>query len=337
MDLKDHLIFHERAYKGTFLLLSQAVFGNLVLLSYCQDTLYKGFTIPLYALNKKLRVSNMSEIINVQNISYKYTDEDQRPALQDVSFSINRGEWVAIIGPNGSGKSTLAKTINGLIEPDSGEVTVGGLSLNEENVWSIRQMVGMVFQNPDNQFVGSTVQDDVAFGLENLGVPREDMLERVRSALEKVNMLEFAEREPARLSGGQKQRVAIAGIVALRPDIMILDEATSMLDPQGREEVLRTVKEVKEQENLSVLSITHDIDEAAEANRILVMRDGKMIQEGTPETIFSYGEELIKMGLDLPFPERLKASLKKQGVAVPDDYITEERMVDWLWTYVSKK
>lgn len=337
MDLKDHLIFHERAYKGTFLLLSQAVFGNLVLLSYCQDTLYKGFTIPLYALNKKLRVSNMSEIINVQNISYKYTDEDQRPALQDVSFSINRGEWVAIIGSNGSGKSTLAKTINGLIEPDSGEVTVGGLSLNEENVWSIRQMVGMVFQNPDNQFVGSTVQDDVAFGLENLGVPREDMLERVRSALEKVNMLEFAEREPARLSGGQKQRVAIAGIVALRPDIMILDEATSMLDPQGREEVLRTVKEVKEQENLSVLSITHDIDEAAEANRILVMRDGKMIQEGTPETIFSYGEELIKMGLDLPFPERLKASLKKQGVAVPDDYITEERMVDWLWTYVSKK
>lgn len=279
----------------------------------------------------------MSEIINVQNISYKYTDEDQRPALQDVSFSINRGEWVAIIGPNGSGKSTLAKTINGLIEPDHGQVTVGGLTLNEENVWSIRQMVGMVFQNPDNQFVGSTVQDDVAFGLENLGVPREDMIERVRSALEKVNMLEFAEREPARLSGGQKQRVAIAGIVALRPDIMILDEATSMLDPQGREEVLRTVKEVKEQENLSVLSITHDIDEAAEANRILVMRDGKMIQEGTPETIFSYGEELIKMGLDLPFPERLKASLKKQGIAVPDDYITEERMVDWLWTYVSKK
>src|SRR5690554_5972545 len=279
----------------------------------------------------------MSEIINVQNISYKYTDEDQRPALQDVSFSINRGEWVAIIGPNGSGKSTLAKTINGLIEPDSGVVEVGGLTLNEKNVWSIREMVGMVFQNPDNQFVGSTVQDDVAFGLENLGVEREDMIERVRDALDKVNMLEFAEREPARLSGGQKQRVAIAGIVALRPDIMILDEATSMLDPQGREEVLRTVKEVKEQENLSVLSITHDIDEAAEANRILVMRDGQMIQEGTPETIFSYGEELIKMGLDLPFPERLKASLKKQGIAVPDDYITEERMVDWLWTYVSKK
>lgn len=279
----------------------------------------------------------MSEIINVKNVTYTYDDEDQRPALKGVSFSINKGEWVAIIGPNGSGKSTLAKTVNGLIEPDSGEVAVGGLELNEKNVWSIREMVGMVFQNPDNQFVGSTVQDDVAFGLENLGIPREEMHERVRTALEKVNMLEFAEREPARLSGGQKQRVAIAGIVALRPDIMILDEATSMLDPQGREEVLRTVKEVKEQENLSVLSITHDIDEAAAANRVLVMRDGQMIQEGTPERIFSYGEKLVEMGLDLPFPERLKASLKKEGIDVPKDYLTEEGMVDWLWTYVSKK
>lgn len=278
----------------------------------------------------------MTEIIRLENITYKYTEEDLRPALQDVSFSINRGEWVAIIGPNGSGKSTLAKTINGLIEPDSGVVEVGGLTLNEKNVWSIREMVGMVFQNPDNQFVGSTVQDDVAFGLENLGVEREDMIERVRDALDKVNMLEFAEREPARLSGGQKQRVAIAGIVALRPDIMILDEATSMLDPQGREEVLRTVKEVKERENLSVLSITHDIDEAAAANRILVMRDGQMIQEGSPQSIFSYGEKLVEMGLDLPFPERLKASLKKQGLNVPAEYLTEEGMVDWLWTSVSK-
>jgi len=278
----------------------------------------------------------MTEIIRLDNITYKYDDEDQRPALQDVSFSIEQGEWVAIIGPNGSGKSTLAKTINGLIEPDGGEVEVGGLMLNEKNVWSIREMVGMVFQNPDNQFVGSTVQDDVAFGLENLGIPRDEMIERVRNALDKVNMLEFAEREPARLSGGQKQRVAIAGIVALRPAIMILDEATSMLDPQGREEVLRTVKEVKEEENLSVLSITHDIDEAAAATRILVMKDGQMIQEGSPETIFSYGEELVEMGLDLPFPERLKASLKKQGLDVPHDYLTEEGMVDWLWTSVSK-
>lgn len=279
----------------------------------------------------------MSEIIKVNHISYKYTDEQTQNALNDVSFTINKGEWIAVIGPNGSGKSTLAKTINGLIEPMSGDVLVGDLALNEQNIWSIREMVGMVFQNPDNQFVGSTVQDDVAFGLENLGVPRDEMVERVRDALDKVNMLEFAEREPARLSGGQKQRVAIAGIVALRPEIMILDEATSMLDPKGRDEVLRTVKEVKEKENLTVISITHDIDEAASANRILVMKAGELIKEGTPEEIFSYGDQLIEMGLDLPFPEKLKSSLKGIGIKVPTDYLTEEGMVDWLWTYNLKK
>ncbi|API88115.1 energy-coupling factor transporter ATPase [Marinilactibacillus sp. 15R] len=279
----------------------------------------------------------MNEIITLKNISYKYTDEETQYALDNISFSIEKGEWIAIIGPNGSGKSTLAKTINGLVEPESGEVKVGKFDLNENNIWSIREMVGMVFQNPDNQFVGSTVQDDVAFGLENLGIPREQMVERVRDALEKVNMLEFAEREPARLSGGQKQRVAIAGIVALQPEIMILDEATSMLDPKGREEVLRTVKEVKERENLSVISITHDIDEAAAANRIIVMRAGKLVKEGTPEEIFSYGDQLIEMGLDLPFPEKLKSSMKELGIRVPSEYLTEEGMVEWLWTYGSKK
>ncbi|MFJ1627844.1 energy-coupling factor ABC transporter ATP-binding protein [Marinilactibacillus psychrotolerans] len=279
----------------------------------------------------------MNEIITLNNISYKYTDEENQYALDNISFSIEKGEWIAIIGPNGSGKSTLAKTINGLVEPESGEVKVGEFDLNEQNIWSIREMVGMVFQNPDNQFVGSTVQDDVAFGLENLGIPRDQMVERVHDALEKVNMLEFAEREPARLSGGQKQRVAIAGIVALQPEIMILDEATSMLDPKGREEVLRTVKEVKERENLSVISITHDIDEAAAANRIIVMRAGKLVKEGTPEEIFSYGEQLIEMGLDLPFPEKLKSSMKELGIRVPSEYLTEEGMVEWLWTYGSKK
>lgn len=279
----------------------------------------------------------MNEIITLNNISYKYMDEENQYALDNISFSIEKGEWIAIIGPNGSGKSTLAKTINGLVEPESGEVKVGEFDLNEQNIWSIREMVGMVFQNPDNQFVGSTVQDDVAFGLENLGIPRDQMVERVHDALEKVNMLEFAEREPARLSGGQKQRVAIAGIVALQPEIMILDEATSMLDPKGREEVLRTVKEVKERENLSVISITHDIDEAAAANRIIVMRAGKLVKEGTPEEIFSYGEQLIEMGLDLPFPEKLKSSMKELGIRVPSEYLTEEGMVEWLWTYGSKK
>lgn len=204
----------------------------------------------------------MKPIIELNAITVRYSEEE-RAALNNVSFSINKGEWVALIGHNGSGKSTLAKTINGLILPQEGSVSVGELPLNEENIWNFRKMVGMVFQNPDNQFVGSTVEDDVAFGLENQGIPREEMLVRVKDALEQVRMSEFATREPARLSGGQKQRVAIAGVVALRPDIIILDEATSMLDPEGREEVIATIKKIKEKNNLTVLSITHDIDEAS--------------------------------------------------------------------------
>ena len=198
-------------------------------------------------------------------------------------------------------------------------------------------MVGMVFQNPDNQFVGSTVEDDVAFGLENQGIPRDEMLVRVEDALQQVRMSDFKQREPARLSGGQKQRVAIAGVVALRPDIIILDEATSMLDPEGREEVISTIKKIKDQNNLTVLSITHDIDEAANANRILVMQEGRLVKEGSPAEIFSAGEKLIELGLDLPFPEKLKAALKERGVAVPEEYLTEEGMVDWLWTSVLNK
>ncbi|WP_086315362.1 energy-coupling factor transporter ATP-binding protein EcfA1 [Enterococcus sp. 7F3_DIV0205] len=279
----------------------------------------------------------MQPIIELKNIDFNYQPEDASPALKDVSFSIQQGEWIAIIGHNGSGKSTLAKTINGLLLPASGSISVGGKELNENNVWDIRKMVGMVFQNPDNQFVGSTVEDDVAFGLENQGIPREEMLVRVKDALEKVRMSAFATREPARLSGGQKQRVAIAGVVALRPDIIILDEATSMLDPEGREEVISTIKKIKEESNLTVISITHDIDEAANANRILVMKQGELVNEGTPEKIFSAGTELIQMGLDLPFPEKLKISLKQRGIEVPNEYLTEERMVDWLWTSVLKK
>ena len=191
----------------------------------------------------------MEPIIELGKINYKYQPDDPRFALKDISFTINQGEWIAIIGHNGSGKSTLAKTINGLLLPESGTVKVGKQLLNEENIWSIRRMVGMVFQNPGNQFVGSTVEDDVAFGLENQGIPREEMVVRVKDALEKVRMSDFAKREPARLSGGQKQRVAIAGVVALRPDIIILDEATSMLDPEGREEVISTIKKIKEESN----------------------------------------------------------------------------------------
>ena len=279
----------------------------------------------------------MQPIIEMKDLTFRYQEEDQIPALNKVSLNNNQGEWIAIIGHNGSGKSTLAKTINGLLLPESGSIKVNGQEINEKTIWEVRRNVGMVFQNPDNQFVGSTVEDDVAFGLENQGVPREEMLVRVRESLEQVRMVEFMRKEPSRLSGGQKQRVAIAGIVALRPNVIILDEATSMLDPEGRLEVIATVKKIKEENNLTVLSITHDIDEAANANRIFVMKKGELIQEGTPEEIFSQGEKLIELGLDLPFPERLKSALKARGVDVPKEYMTEEGMVDWLWTSVLNK
>lgn len=278
----------------------------------------------------------MSDIITVNNIKYKYNIDDDHLALNDVSFSVKQGEWLSIVGPNGSGKSTLAKTLNGLIAPQEGSVQVDGLDLTMENVWDIRQRVGMVFQNPDNQFVGATVQDDVAFGLENLGVPRPEMIERIEHALAQIGMTDFAEKEPARLSGGQKQRVAIAGIVALKPKIMILDEATSMLDPRGRQEVLQTVKEVKERENLTVLSITHDVDEAAASDRVLVMKGGQIIDHDKPEAIFSQTKNLMSYGLDVPFPERLKQALAQENIKVPDNYLTKEGLIDWLWTSVSK-
>lgn len=279
----------------------------------------------------------MNEIIELRNVTFSYSEEDARPALNNVSLTIQQGEWIAIIGPNGSGKSTLAKTINGLIEANSGEVIIEGVVLNAETVWDVRKKIGMVFQNPDNQFVGSTVQDDVAFGLENVGIPREEMVKRVADAVAAVNMANFLDKEPARLSGGQKQRVAIAGIVALSPDIIILDEATTMLDPEGRHEVIETIQEIKEKENLTVISITHDIDEAAKANRIFVMEAGQLTRIGTPEEIFSLGKEIIDIGLDIPFPEKLKYQLKRQGLEVPENYLTEEGMVNWLWTLLSKK
>jgi energy-coupling factor transport system ATP-binding protein len=279
----------------------------------------------------------MNEIIELRNVTFSYSEEDARPALDNVSLTIQKGEWIAIIGPNGSGKSTLAKTINGLIEANSGEVIIEGIPLNAETVWDVRKKIGMVFQNPDNQFVGSTVQDDVAFGLENVGIPREEMVKRVADAVAAVNMADFMDKEPARLSGGQKQRVAIAGIVALSPDIIILDEATTMLDPEGRHEVIETIQEIKGKENLTVISITHDIDEAAKANRIFVMEAGQLKRIGTPEEIFSLGKEIIDIGLDIPFPEKLKYQLKRQGLEVPEEYLTEEGMVSWLWTLLSKK
>ncbi len=280
----------------------------------------------------------VTKIIEVEHLNFRYPQTEGRPALSDVNLTIEQGEWVAIIGHNGSGKSTLAKSLDGLLPltPESGIIRVAGTKLTEASVWDIRSQIGMVFQNPDNQFVGATVEDDVAFGLENIGLPREEMLTRVHAALERVRMTEFADREPARLSGGQKQRVAIAGIIALQPKIIILDESTSMLDPTGRIEVLETVRQLKEQADLTVISITHDIDEAANANRIIILDDGEIKESGTPAEIFQYGERLIELGLDVPYAERLKAALQRQGLVVPQQYLTEEGLVDWLWTLHSK-
>lgn len=273
----------------------------------------------------------MGNVIHVQHLNYTYP-EAKRQALTDVSFDVAKGEWLAIIGHNGSGKSTLAKNLNGLLAPESGTVEVAGMTLSEETVWDIRAKVGIVFQNPDNQFVGATVADDVAFGLENRGVPRDDMIRRVDEALKRVGMTAFADREPARLSGGQKQRVAIAGIIAQRPEIIILDESTSMLDPAGRQEVLGVIRELKDELGLTVLSITHDIDEAASAHRIILLNDGKINEIGTPSEIFAYGTDLLRLGLDVPYSERLKDALIQRGVTMPEAYLDNERLVDYLWT-----
>ena len=270
-------------------------------------------------------------LITLENIMYRYNNDQENNILDDVSFTIEKGEWVTIIGANGSGKSTLVKTLNGLNVPQNGNVIIDGLALNEENIWAIRQKVGMVFQNPDNQFVGSTVADDVAFGLENIGMPRDEMIVKIDQALEQVGMQKFKMHEPARLSGGQKQRVAIAGILALAPDIIVLDEATSMLDPKGRAEVLTTVQAIKEQNNLTVISITHDLNEAAQADRIFVMEKGQIKYENKPEEVFKLGDDLVELGLNVPFVEQLKTALITRGLELPDEYMTEERLVEYLW------
>lgn len=272
----------------------------------------------------------MANIIEVQQLSYQYPDSGDRYALNQVSFDVHPGEWLAIVGHNGSGKSTLARAIDGLLPFKEGTVKVGGIQLSPETVWDVRAQIGMIFQNPDNQFVGATVADDVAFGLENRQVPRATMQKRVQAALAKVGMTQFAHREPSSLSGGQKQRVALAGVVAIAPKILILDEATSMLDPQGRQTVLELVRELRQTQQLTVISITHDIDEAASADRILVLDDGRLIEEATPATIFARGTALIQTGLDVPFTVKLAAELRARGIAAPQDFQTTEEMEAWL-------
>ena len=276
----------------------------------------------------------MTEILSFNNVTFSYTPDqpEARKAVQDVSFSINMGEWIAIVGHNGSGKSTMAKLMSGLLFPEQGEVRIKKDVLTEQNLWEIRSQIGMVFQNPDNQFVGATVQDDVAFSLENNGVPYDEMVKRVKESLQQVKMDSFMNHEPHHLSGGQKQRVAIAGALAMHPQILILDEATSMLDPQGRDEVLKIVQALREQIGLTVLSITHDLEEALLADRVIFMNDGKKYAEGTPSEIFALGDQLIEFGLDLPFAMKMTRLLQAQGVQLVGQHMTEEELVNDLWT-----
>ena len=286
-------------------------------------------------ISLKIPLNNMENIIEIRNLKYKYDSESENYTLNDVSFQVKKGEWLSIVGHNGSGKSTTVRLIDGLLEAESGDIIISGDKLTVENVWEKRRQIGMVFQNPDNQFVGATVEDDVAFGLENQGLDYDLMVERVQQALELVGMQDFKEREPARLSGGQKQRVAVAGVVALRPDIIILDEATSMLDPEGRLDLIQTVKKIKDSNQLTVISITHDLDEIALSDRVLVMKEGQVESTATPRELFSR-EDLEELGLDQPFVNQVKAALRQSGFSLPDSYLTEKELQDQLWALLSK-
>ncbi|HEL1558440.1 TPA: energy-coupling factor transporter ATPase [Streptococcus suis] len=278
----------------------------------------------------------MMNIIEVKNLKYKYNQEDEQYTLNDVSFHVKQGEWLSIIGHNGSGKSTTVRLIDGLLEAESGDIYIDGDALTIDNVWDKRRLIGMVFQNPDNQFVGATVEDDVAFGLENQGIPLEEMRSRVDEALELVGMTDFKTREPARLSGGQKQRVAIAGVVALRPKIIILDEATSMLDPEGRLDLIKIVREIQERHGMTVISITHDLDEVALSDRVIVMKNGQVESISTPNELFMR-EDLVDLDLDRPFTTELASSLRQTGLDLPLRYFTEEELEETLWELISKK
>lgn len=263
--------------------------------------------------------------IRTENLTYSYQDDstgEDQPVLHGIDLTIDRGEYIAIIGHNGSGKSTLAKLLNLVLEPTDGAIYVDGKNVSspdmtDEDVFALRQKVGMVFQNPDNQLVATVVEEDVAFGPENLGVPSAEIRQRVDDALAMVGMTEYAKHEPHRLSGGQKQRVAIAGIIAMMPECMIFDESTAMLDPLGRREVLDTMEMLHREKNITIITITHHMDEAARADRIIVLDDGRILRDGTPEEIFSDPEPLIAAGLDVPQSAALIHRLRKQGIELP--------------------
>lgn len=277
----------------------------------------------------------MKKLIEFKNVSFRY-DDDGPNVLKDISFTIAENESVAIIGHNGSGKSTVAKLMNGLLAPRDGEIWINGRLLTEEAVWDIRKDVGMVFQNPDNQFVGATVQDDVAFGLENRGIERSVMVERIENALQTVRMEKYMDTEPYRLSGGQKQRVAIAGVLAILPKVLILDEATVMLDPQGRQEMMDTITQLQETRDMSLITITHDLHEILRMDRVIVLNEGEKWADTTPRELMKKGELLKEIGLALPFTTALSHVLQAEGIRFQTEPLTIDEMVEELWILHSK-
>lgn len=284
--------------------------------------------------------SNSGEVLfDICHVSHTFETEEGKTfdALKDVTAQIKKGEFTAIIGTNGSGKSTLARHLNALLLPTEGELIVEGMRTSDAGrVWDIRQKVGMVFQNPDNQLVAAVVEEDVAFGPENLGVPPEEIRERVDLALEKVGMTSYREQAPSMLSGGQKQRVAIAGVLAMKPDCIVLDEPTAMLDPKGRKEVMDTIHELNKKEGITIVLITHFMEEAVTADHILVIDRGVLKMEGTPREIFSQADKVTEIGLDVPVPADLARRLRKKGMAVSEKCMTDEELGEALCPFVSK-
>ncbi len=268
-------------------------------------------------------------MIEIEKVVYEYKSNDKQvTALNDVSLEINEGEFVVVIGHNGSGKSTLAKHMNALLIPTSGDVKVKGMNTRDEDlVWDIRQAAGMVFQNPDNQIVATIVEEDVAFGPENMGVPSEEIIKRVNESLKIVDMEEYRNKGPHLLSGGQKQRIAIAGVIAMRPKCIIFDEPTAMLDPSGRKEVINTIKKLNKEEGITIIHITHFMEEAVDADRVIVMEDGNIVSQGTPREVFSRVEELKALGLDVPQVTELAHQLIEEGIDMPEDILTVDEMV----------
>lgn len=284
--------------------------------------------------------SNSGEVLfDIRHVSHTFETEEGKTfdALKDVTAQIKKGEFTAIIGTNGSGKSTLARHLNALLLPTEGELIVEGMRTSDAGrVWDIRQKVGMVFQNPDNQLVAAVVEEDVAFGPENLGVPPEEIRERVDFALEKVGMTSYREQAPSMLSGGQKQRVAIAGVLAMKPDCIVLDEPTAMLDPKGRKEVMDTIHELNKKEGITIVLITHFMEEAVTADHILVIDKGVLKMEGTPREIFSQADKVTEIGLDVPVPADLARRLRKKGMMVSEKCMTDEELGEALCPFVSK-